>query len=86
MAEPPTDRPHQFVLDRSRNEEFRRRGRGGGKAREVARRDHGQGIRQNADDALAEQDRVREERDFGQLEALGVDIIEAGFPIASGLY
>lgn len=84
MAEPPTDRPHLFVLDRSRNEEFRRRGRGGGKAREVARRDHGQGIRQNADDALAEQDRVREERDFGQLEALGVVLTiegSVGYPL-----
>ena len=80
MAEPPAARPHLFVPDRSENQEFRRRGGGGTKPREVAWRDHGQGIQQNALDSLAEQDQVREEFDFVQLKALGVVLTISGSP------
>lgn len=75
---------HLLVRDRTETEDFTRGGRGDQKVRPVERRTHGERIQEEADAALAAQDRLRQQVDLAELEALGVVItIEGslGYPL-----
>ena len=85
MAEPGERLTHLLVLDRIEDSEFRRKGRGDRKIRDVERRAHGEAIQRGLASAIASQDQARDQSSIEELEALGVIVtIEAsrGFALA----
>jgi len=75
---------HLLVLDRSEDRQFKRRGGGDPKVRDVERRAHGEAMQRAIASALADQDLRRQESSLEELEAVGVILTiegEAGFPL-----
>jgi hypothetical protein len=73
--------PHIWVRDRASDRSFQRRGGGDPKVREVERRAHGRARKQELDDALDEQLKLRGEIDESLLEelrAIGVIVVLEG--------
>ena len=72
MAEPGERLAHLLVLDRIEDSEFRRKGRGDRKIRDVERRAHGEAMQRGLASAIANQDQARDQSSIEELEALGV--------------